>query len=96
MGKLTSWLKQETPVTIVPVLIGSLLLSSKILYMVFYLSLRISLRIALGKGRRDKLFTKKGLEFRQDYFPAKFHQFIFWLNFMTMLLDFLEFMKPFY
>ena len=83
MGKLTSWLKQETPVTIVPVLDRILLLFSKILYIVFYLSLRISLRIALGKGRRDKLFANKGLEFRQEfgkippiYFLVKLYEYV--------------------
>jgi FkbM family methyltransferase len=84
MGKLTSWLKQETPVTIVPVLDRFLLLFLKSLYLVFYLSLRILLRIALGKGRRDKLFAKKGLEFRRGlldkippvFFLAKLYDYV--------------------
>jgi FkbM family methyltransferase len=69
MGKLTSWLlKQETSVKIVPVLDGILLLFSKILYIAFYLSFRISLRLVLGKNKRDKLFANKRFEFRQGLF----------------------------
>lgn len=68
MGKLTSWLKQETSVTILPVLDRILLLLSKILYLVFYLSLRISIRVVLGRKRRDKLFSDKGFGFRHELF----------------------------
>src|SRR5207244_9618964 len=38
-----------------------------IIYLVFYLVLRFSLRIALGRKRRDKIFVKKGLNFHYEY-----------------------------
>jgi FkbM family methyltransferase len=67
MGKLTSWLTRQEPISAMPVLDKVLVFLHKIIYLVFYLVLRFSLRIALGRKRRDKIFVKKGLNFHYEY-----------------------------
>jgi FkbM family methyltransferase len=67
MGKLTSWLTRQEPISAAPVLDKGLVFLHKIIYLVFYLVLRFSLRIALGRRRRDRVFTKKGLNFHYEY-----------------------------
>ena len=56
MGNVISWLKESEGLTI----------SDKLLVFfikVFYLNLRIIMRIALGKKRRDRLYRERGLDF---------------------------------
>ena len=67
MGKLTSWLTRQEPISAAPVLDKGLVFLHKIIYLVFYLVLRFSLRIALGRKRRDRVFAKKGLKFHYEY-----------------------------
>jgi FkbM family methyltransferase len=67
MGKLTSWLTRQEPISAAPVLDKGLVFLHKIIYLVFYLVLRFSLRIALGRRRRDRVFAKKGLNFHYEY-----------------------------
>ncbi len=56
MGRLTSWLLNE-PEGVLPVLDKCILFFLKIVY----LGLRIILRLVLGKKRRDKLYTERGI-----------------------------------
>ena len=57
MGELNSWLLKETK--------GVKILDKCVLYSlkVIYLGLRILLRIALGKKRRDRIFIEQGFDF---------------------------------
>jgi FkbM family methyltransferase len=57
MGELNSWLLKETK--------GVNILDKCVLYSlkVIYLGLRILLRIALGKKRRDRIFIEQGFDF---------------------------------
>ncbi|MGC2427065.1 MAG: FkbM family methyltransferase [Nitrososphaeraceae archaeon] len=65
--KLTSWLTRQEPMNVVPVLDKVLVFLHKIMYLVFYLVSRFSLRIVLGRKRRDRVFFKKGINFRYEY-----------------------------
>src|SRR6266487_768485 len=67
MGKLTSWLTRQEPISAMPVLDKVLVFLHKIIYLVFYFVLRFSLRIALGRKRRDRVFAKKGISFHYEY-----------------------------
>jgi FkbM family methyltransferase len=67
MGKLTSWLTRQEPVSAMPTLDKVLVFLHKIIYLVFYLVLRFSLRIALGRKRRDRVFAKRGINFHYGY-----------------------------
>src|SRR5919107_5558840 len=57
MGGLNSWLLKETK--------GVRTLDKGILYFlkIAYLSLRILLRVALGRRRRDRIFIERGFDF---------------------------------
>jgi FkbM family methyltransferase len=67
MGKLASWLLKET--TGVTLLDKIILLFLKIIY----LALRVSIRIALGKKRTDRLYIKRNIGFNS--FLYKFLKF---------------------
>ena len=56
-GEMNSWLLKETK--------GVKILDKCVLYSlkVIYLGLRILLRIALGKKRRDRIFIEQGFDF---------------------------------
>ena len=63
MGNVISWLKESEGLTI----------SDKLLVFfikVFYLNLRIIMRIALGKKRRDRLYRERGLDFADFLYKA--------------------------
>jgi FkbM family methyltransferase len=67
VDKLTLWLTKQEPVRVVPIFDKIVLFLVKIIYLVSYLILRLSLRIALGKKRRDRVFDKKGLTFNYEF-----------------------------
>jgi hypothetical protein len=64
MGKLTSWLLKETK--------GVTLLDKSILLFLksIYLTIRISIRIVLGKKRADKLYTKRNIGFNSFLYKS--------------------------
>lgn len=67
MGILTSWLfRIEPPIQIVPVLNKIIFFSIKLIYIAIYILLRGSLRIVVGKRKRDKFLAKTGLKFDYD------------------------------
>jgi hypothetical protein len=61
MDKLTLWLTKQELLRVVPILDKILVFLLKITYLLSYVTLRLSLRIALGRKRRDRLFAKKVL-----------------------------------
>jgi FkbM family methyltransferase len=67
MGKLISWLTRQEPISVVPILDKILIFLHKITYLVFYLVLRFSLRMVLGRKMRDRVFFKKGINFSYEY-----------------------------
>jgi FkbM family methyltransferase len=64
MGKLTSWLLKETKG--VTLLDKSILLFLKIIY----LTLRVSIRIVLGKKRTDRLYIKRNIGFNSFLYKS--------------------------
>jgi FkbM family methyltransferase len=88
---LTSWLLREGSVRVVPILDRIVLIFLKILYIGFYVFLRVSLRIVLGKKGRDKLLAEKGIRFNYelDIIPV-FSLFKLFYS----ILRFLRFDKP--
>jgi FkbM family methyltransferase len=64
MGKLTSWLLKETK--------GVTLLDKSILLFlkVIYLTLRVSIRIVLGKKRTDRLYIKRNIGFNSFLYKS--------------------------
>ncbi len=64
---LLLWLTKQEPVRVVPIFDKIVLFIVKIIYLLSYLILRLSLRIALGRKRRDRVFNKKGLTFNYEF-----------------------------
>jgi FkbM family methyltransferase len=67
VGTLTLWLTKQELIRVVPILDKVIILLVKITYLLAYLTLRLSLRIALGRKRRDKVFAEKGLAFNYEF-----------------------------
>jgi hypothetical protein len=65
MGELTSWLLRE-PIGVVPKFDKCILFLLKVIY----LSLRVLLRIIVGKKRRNKTFTEHRLYFNDNLSPS--------------------------
>lgn len=74
MGDLMTWLKRKETIIVIPVFDTLLIMSLRILYVSSYIALRVIFRLILGKERRDKLFTKKGIFFNYEFdiIPAYF------------------------
>ncbi len=77
MERLTSWLLKE-PVGVMPILDKWILFFLKIIY----LGIRFSIKIALGKKRRDRLFVKRGIHFNDSFGPSFY--------FMSFLYKFIK------
>jgi FkbM family methyltransferase len=67
VGTLTLWLTKQEVIRVVPILDKVVVLLLKITYLLSYLALRLSLRIALGRKRRDRVFSEKGLAFNYEF-----------------------------
>ena len=80
MERLTSWLLKE-PVGVMPILDKWILFFFKIIY----LGIRFSIKIALGKKRRDRLFVKRGIHFNDSFGPSFY--------FMSFLYKFIKFSR---
>jgi FkbM family methyltransferase len=80
MERLTSWLLKE-PVGVMPILDKWILFFLKIIY----LGIRFSIKIALGKKRRDRLFVKRGIHFNDSFGPSFY--------FMSFLYKFIKFSR---
>jgi FkbM family methyltransferase len=73
MGKLTSWLFKEPEEGVFIPLDKIILIILKIIY----LTSRILLRIALGKKRRDKLYSQLDISILNGYFSVSFYLYLF-------------------
>src|SRR5215212_10574855 len=91
MDKLSLWLTKQEPVRVVPIFDKIILFLVKIIYLLSYLTLRLSLRIALGKKRRDRVFDKKGLTFNYE-FDAILSFYI--IKFLYSIIKFLRLANP--
>jgi FkbM family methyltransferase len=65
MEKLTSWLLKE-PVGVMPVLDKWILFFFKVIY----LGIRFSVKIALGRKRRDRIYVGLGIHFNDSFGPS--------------------------
>src|ERR671921_544971 len=84
MEKLTSWLLKE-PVGVIPVLDKWILFFLKIIY----LGIRFSVKIALGKKRRDRLYVKRGIHFNDSFGPS-----FYFMSFLYKVIKFLRLGNP--
>ncbi len=80
MERITSWLLKE-PVGVMPILDKWILFFLKIIY----LGIRFSIKIALGKKRRDRLFVKRGIHFNDSFGPSFY--------FMSLLYKVIKFLR---
>src|ERR671921_1750065 len=91
MDKLSLWLTKQEPVRVVPIFDKIILFLVKIIYLLSYLTLRLSLRIALGKKRRDRVFDKKDLTFNYE-FDAILSFYM--IKFLYSIIKFLRLANP--
>src|SRR5215217_2314063 len=84
MERLTSWLLKE-PVGVIPILDKWVLFFLKIIY----LGIRFSMKIALGKKRRDSLYIKRGIYFNDSLGPS-----FYFVSFLYKVIKFLGLGNP--
>ena len=84
MERLTSWLLKE-PVGVMPILDKWILFFLKIIY----LGIRFSIKIALGKKRRDRLYVKRGIHFNDSFGPS-----FYFMSFLYKVIKFLRLGNP--
>ena len=91
MVKLNFWLTKQESVRLVPILDKAIVFFVKVIYLLSYLILRLSLRIALGKNRRDRLFVaKRRLAFDYNFDPNPVPSFYI-IKFIYSIIRFLGF-----
>ena len=84
MERITSWLLKE-PVGVMPILDKWILFFLKIIY----LGIRFSVKIALGKKRRDRLYVKRGIHFNDSFGPS-----FYIVSFLYKTIKFLRLGNP--
>src|SRR5919106_432356 len=84
MERITSWLLKE-PVGVMPILDKWILFFLKIIY----LGIRFSVKIALGKKRRDRLYVKRGIHFNDSFGPS-----FYFMSFLYKAIKFLRLGNP--
>src|SRR5919107_1546836 len=84
MEKLTSWLLKE-PVGVIPVLDKWILFFFKIIY----LGIRFSVKIALGRKRRDRIYVGLGIHFNDSFGPS-----FYIVSFLYKAIKFLRLGNP--
>ena len=84
MERITSWLLKE-PVGVMPILDKWILFFFKIIY----LGIRFSVKIALGKKRRDRLYVKRGIHFNDSFGPS-----FYFMSFLYKVIKFLRLGNP--
>ncbi len=84
MERLTSWLLKE-PVGVIPILDKWVLFFLKIIY----LGIRFSMKIVLGKKRRDRLYVKRGIHFNDSFGPS-----FYFMSFLYKVIRFLRLGNP--
>jgi FkbM family methyltransferase len=91
VGTLTRWLTKQEVITVVPILDKVIVFVVKIIYLLSYLTLRLSLRISLGRKRRDRIFARKDLAFNYDFdvIPS-----FYMIKFLYSIIKFLKISNP--
>jgi FkbM family methyltransferase len=91
VGKLTSWLTKQELIRVVPILDKVIVFVVKIIYLLSYVTLRLSLRIALGRKRRDRIFARKDLAFNYEFdvIPS-----FYMIKFFYSIIRFLRLANP--
>jgi FkbM family methyltransferase len=91
VGKLTSWLTKQELIRVVPILDKVIVFVVKIIYLLSYVTLRLSLRIALGRKRRDRIFARKDLAFNYEFdvIPS-----FYMIKFFYSIIKFLRLANP--
>jgi FkbM family methyltransferase len=90
-GKLTLWLRKQELIRLVPILDKIIVFSIKVIYLLSYLTLRLCLRIALGRKRRDRVFAEKGLAFNYEFDAiVSFYM----VKFLYSIIKFLKLANP--
>jgi FkbM family methyltransferase len=84
MEKLTSWLLKE-PVGVIPILDKWILFFFKIIY----LGIRFSVKIALGRKRRDRIYVGLGIHFNDSFGPS-----FYIVSFLYKTIKFLRLGNP--
>ena len=84
MERITSWLLKE-PVGVMPILDKWILFFLKIIY----LGIRFSVKIALGKKRRNRLYVKRGIHFNDSFGPS-----FYFMSFLYKVIKFLRLGNP--
>ena len=84
MEKLTSWLLKE-PVGVMPLLDKWILFFFKIIY----LGIRFSVKIALGRKRRDRIYVGLGIHFNDSFGPS-----FYIVSFLYKTIKFLRLGNP--
>jgi FkbM family methyltransferase len=87
LGYLVSWILKEEPVRIIPILDRVIVILLRILYVGSYILLRVSLRLILGKKRRNRLLTERRLVFNHEFeiVPS-----FLWLNTIYFIFKYLR------
>jgi FkbM family methyltransferase len=91
VGKLTSWLTKQELIRVVPILDKVIVFVVKIIYLLSYVTLRLSLRITLGRKRRDRIFARKDLAFNYEFdvIPS-----FYMIKFFYSIIKFLRLANP--
>ena len=84
MEKLTSWLLKE-PVGVIPILDKWILFFFKIIY----LGIRFSVKMALGRKRRDRIYVGLGIHFNDSFGPS-----FYIVSFLYKTIKFLRLGNP--
>jgi FkbM family methyltransferase len=84
MEKLTSWLLKE-PVGVIPILDKWILFFFKIIY----LGIRFSIKMALGRKRRDRIYVGLGIHFNDSFGPS-----FYIVSFLYKTIKFLRLGNP--
>jgi FkbM family methyltransferase len=93
VGKLLLyWLTKQELIRLVPILDKLIVFSVKIIYLLSYVILRLSIRIALGTKRRDRVFARKALTFNYE-FDAMVSFYM--IRFLHSISKFLRLANPF-
>jgi FkbM family methyltransferase len=92
-GKLLLyWLTKQEIIRLVPILDKIIVFSVKIIYLLSYVILRLFLRMALGRKRRDRVFARKALTFNYEFDAiVSFYM----IKFLHSIIKFLRLANPF-
>ena len=82
MVNLISWILRKESVRLIPVLDRIVVVLIRVVYVGSYTFVRLSLRLILGKNRRNKLLTEKKITFNNEFDIIPAYQFFRILSFI--------------